>query len=403
MRKSSRVLVFKILLAVFAAVLIITPGILTHVPDIEQQVLVSVLGIDVDEKEGYKLSAQIVVPKRATEGEPEQVVIDSTGKSVSQTIDKLNRALGRNAALGHCGVIVIGSKFAEQGIRQELEYLFAGGIVTPGTNLVCVMTDAADFLKDAVGLATGSVTGLDSFITYASTGAHTATLNVNRFLSASEGESKTSFMPIIKLDKGDGEEAGGEQAQPAASQSGGGGQQNAHKTTIKCAECVAVFVAGKKVVMFDEDLTRGVVWTDKQSERGQVQLDEFSYDGVDYGGQYAMLKYKKRKYKAAFEDGKPVFTVKLNVKLDLEDKHGLRELGDAVGTAKAADIIQAAFRDKIEKEIRQTYAAGLECGADIFEVRSAFYRTAFDAYKAYGKDLFMQDVELRCEIKVKVM
>ena len=400
MKKSSRVLCFKIFLAAFAVVLVLAPSTFTHVPDIEQRVVVSVLGVDAAD-DGYKVSAQVIIPKRATEGDPKQEVVDADGKSVSEAIDKLNRAMGRRVDLGHCGVIVVGKSLAEQGVRRELEYLFAGGIVTPGTNLICTKSEAGAFIKKAVSLAANSVTGLDSFITYASTGSHTATLTLNRFLSSTDGESNTSYMPILEIDDGgeQSEQSDGQAAQAAAQQ---GNEQS--QTVIKSAESIAVFYDGVLCGTFDAELTRGLVWVDRKSDSGQIQLDKFEYDGKDYGGIYACLRHKKRKYCAHFdENGVPIFTVRLNVKAELQDKHTLNELADSVGIKEATKQIQDAFTAKIEKEITETYLAGLAMGADIFEVRSAFYKGQYDGYAAYGKAEFLHDVQLRFEIRVKVV
>lgn len=384
---------FKIFLAVFAVVLALSPSTFKRVPDIEQRVVAGVLGLDAAQ-DGYKVSAQVIIPKRATEGEPKQEVVDAEGKSVSEAIDKLNRAMGRRADLGHCGVIVVGRALAERGIKKELEYLFAGGIVTPGTNLICTQTEAGEFIEGALNMAADSITGLDSFITYSSSGSHTATLDLNRFLSSTEGESHTSYMPVLELNEQEGES----ETQPAASQEGGGEQKQA---TIKSAETVAVFYDGALKGILDAELTRGLVWTDKHSDSGQIQLDDFVYDGKSYGGIYACLRYKRRAYCARFENGNPVFTVKLHVKAELQDKHTLHELASVVGLEKATALIEDAFAEKIEKEIADTFAAGLDMGADIFEVRAAFYRTQFDEYAAYGKDTFLNDVALRFKIQMK--
>lgn len=424
MRRDKKVFWFKILLAAFALVLLLSPVTVARVPEIEQRVVVSVLGLDAA-KEGYKASAQVIIPMRASEGDPKQEVYDAEGSSVSEAIDKLNRAMGRKAELGHCGVIVIGKELGERGVKEELGYMFAGGIVTPGTNLVSVKTDANAFLKGAVSLAASSVTGLDSFITFASSGSHTATLTLNRFLSSIESESKTSYMPVLELngqeeDAGQGkEEEGGDaegadkeekkkessggQKEGGGEKSGGEAKAGGEKAIIKSAETVALFYDGKYAATFDADLTRGIVWADKKSDRGQIQLDAFSFDGKDYGGIYAKLLRKKRVFKTRFEDGTPIFTVKLRVKLELEDKHKLNELSEKAGTAEATALMERAFADKARTEMQAAIDAGLKAGIDPFEIRSCFYKTSFDGYAEYGKEEFLNDVRVDYDIKVKVV
>ena len=70
MTKAKRVLLFKLFLAAVAVLLFIVPDAITS-PEIEQRVIASVLGIDKTET-GYSLTAQVVVPKRASEGDPTQ-------------------------------------------------------------------------------------------------------------------------------------------------------------------------------------------------------------------------------------------------------------------------------------------------------------------------------------------
>lgn len=304
-------------------------------PEIEQRVIASVLGIDKTET-GYSLTAQVVVPKRASEGDPMQEVVTADGESIPEGIDKLNRALGRNIELGHCGVIVVGN-MPDTG---DLDYLLAGSILTTGTYLVHA-ENASDFIESVKSMSASAVTGLDGYINYSTASSSAATKQLLQFVSETASPSRTSYMPVLEADTGEGapsdQGSGGAAAAAADGQNGGGGQSGGEEktTTIKSAENTAIYVDGKFVGTFGEEETRGLAWIDRKSTRGYVGLEHFEAGGRDRGGVYAQLTRKSAKLKPYFKNGRPYVRFRIRAGLRLDDKHKLHLLAQELGETRS--------------------------------------------------------------------
>ena len=405
MTKDRRVLLFKLFLAAVALLFFIVPDAITS-PEIEQRVLAGVLGIDRTET-GYSLTAQVVVPRRASEGEPPQEVVTAEGGSIPEGIDKLNRALGRQIELGHCGVIVLGDMPDTAG----LDYLLAGSILTTGTYLVHA-ENAADFIESVKGMSASAVTGLDGYINYSTASSSAATNHLLQFLSETASPSRTSYMPILEADADEespsGQGAGGAKAAAAGGQNGapggGGGQSGGEKktTTIRSAENTAVYVDGKLTGTFGEKETRGLAWTDRETSRGYVGLDRFEAGGRDRGGVYAQLTSKSAKLEPYFEDGRPHVRFKIRAKLRLDDKHKLHLLAQEMNETAAVSVMEEAFADLIRSEIGAALIKAFELGADPFGIRTAFYRYAHRGYAAYDKAAFAADVVTEYDVRVHI-
>lgn len=408
MSKSKRVFLFKLFLILLALVLFVVPDSIMS-PEIEERVMAAVLGIDKTE-DMYTVTAQVIVPKRASQGEPTQEVVKVEGISVAEGIEKLNRALGRRIELGHCGVIA----FGDLDDLHDLEYFLAGGIVTAGTQLVKV-ENAAEFIESVKDMSSSAITGLDGFILYATASTGSATRDLLGFVSETASVSHTSYMPILEAEKEDDSGSGGgsggsggsnEASVPAAAEEGGsGGGSGGDKKTpiIKSVEQTAIYVDYKQVGTFDETETRGLAWGDRGAKRGFVELDALEHDGVQYGGLYAQLQYKSATLKPYFKDGTPFLRVKIRCKLKLEDMHKLNLLAMRVGEKEAGKIVQNAFAEMIQSEIGAALIKASAMEADPFGIRTAFYRFANKGYRTYDPEAFMNDVRIEYDVRVKIL
>lgn len=409
MPKSKRVFLFKLFLVLLAVVLFIVPDTIMS-PEIEERVMATVLGLDKKE-DMYTVTAQVVVPKRASQGEPTQEVVKAEGVSVAEGIEKLNRTLGRRIELGHCGVIALGDLPS----LDDLEYFVAGGIVTSGTQLVQV-ENAAEFIESVKDMSSSAATGLDGFILYATNSNGSATRNLLGFVSDTASASRTGYMPVLEAEKegdsgsggsgGSGESGGSSEANvPAAAEEGGSGGSGGQKKTpvIKSVEQTAIFVDYKRVGTFDDKETRGLAWIDRGAKRGFVELEKLEHDGVNYGGMYAQLQYKSASLKPYFKDGKPFVCIKVRCKLKLEDMHKLNLLARELGEKEAGELVQESFAKLIQSEIGAGMLKAASMDADPFGIRTAFYRFANKQYQAYDREAFMDDVRVEYDVRVKIL
>lgn len=89
-----------------------------------------------------------------------------------------------------------------------------------------------------------------------------------RFLSETNRKGESSFMPCLEIGEGDekqGSEKGGSGTDGGGESSGGSssGTGSGNKSEIKSLGKIAVYKAGVRTAIADEEITRGYTWSDK--------------------------------------------------------------------------------------------------------------------------------------------
>lgn len=426
--KSKRIMIAKIVAVLFAAFLFIMPENLNAIPNIDNRVLVTALGLDL---QGDKIQAvvQMVIPQSSgTEGGggngESNEIGDGDGSSVADAINRLSISIGRKTELGQCDFLIIGPKIAaSEKLLPSLAYLLGSGDLSPGASLVySPELPVKEFMQNANELGKTSGSGLNSYIKYSKEGTHLSTTTILNFLSNQESASGASTVPCITIKKqqeasggaekqasGGGEDKQKSQEKKADEQENGakaqGGQeQSKNKMIIFSADTAAVFQNGRLAVQLADYQSKGITWFDAYSKAGLIQLEKFDFNGEDFNPVPAQLKHKQAKMKVNFKNGLPVLTLQLKAYLQLQDKHILDSRpGNNNDIQKA---LVEGFTDKISNEIKNSLDACKETGIDFMNIKTQFHRYKSKQFAAYqnkdGTNLFQDltvEYKITCSVK----
>jgi hypothetical protein len=130
-----RLRIYAVIVAVFTLVLAFLPKKTGGLPEIENKLLITVIGID-KKNDGYYLSATAVMPQEGQDGAVKRLTIGAKGDSVSNALEEIMIKMGKPLELGLCGLVIIGNTMDDESVIQHLNYLMSSGKIIPGAHLL---------------------------------------------------------------------------------------------------------------------------------------------------------------------------------------------------------------------------------------------------------------------------
>ena len=431
MRRSKRILIYKLCCMVFAAVLLFLPQ--RGLPYSELRVLATVLGIDGGEN-GVSVSAQLAIPLAQGSDGQASTVAQATGGSLAEALENLEIGLGRRINYGHLSTVAIGTDTPLADMKMFVGCLMSSGKIGPGAYLVyCPESSASDFISQAQQMGESSDAELSGFISYSKSGNHVSTTTAIKFLQGLNSVSHAAFLPCVQLEDDNGEEskkskgtgsasdengkASNEQSGTGKKESGGqsggqnedqkggnggesGGQNSGggtQKKKLVAADAVAVMGGdAQTAVVLDTLTTRGIVWQDPTSDFGLVELRNVQIDGQEYPSLPARMTGKSVKKLVRVENGEIVFTYKIKVKLRLDDA---QKFGNPLSYDKVKDTLEKEYESMIESNLLRTVAASKEANIDFLRLRDTFHKYCKKGFESFE----LSSVVVKVDAKVKIL
>ncbi len=400
MTKRKQLLFYKLAVIGVALLFMFYPGIADKQPQIDARVMITAIGLDKTENDKIMLTAAITVASGGSESSGgKETTASAEGDSLNDAIDSLAGALGKDAQLSHCGLVVFGRDLCEKGVEDEISYLIASGLISDGASVIASDGKAEEFIDGAAGLSESAAFSLGSFLSFSVENAQVPMISLLRFASNSGSAGKGAYLPLVKIglggsNSGSGEQSGGGQGEQSGGQSGQsggqgqqggqqqGGGQGGQEAQIASADKALIFKDYKAVAEFDEKATLALTWQDPQSDRGLIKLDKFEFDGEDFGRFTFRMKKKGVSVKAKFDENKPTVTVKMKVQLETEDNHKLSEKQKEGFTEKQLmDALRESVKEDIDKQIKGGWEKAKEIKVDPFKYDSRLYRKNAKKYK----------------------
>lgn len=402
MKRSKKILIYKIACLLFAAVLLLLPQ--RVMPHSDIRVIATVLGID-GKAGDVTVSAQLAVPVAQGTGGQASTVAEAKGGCVSEAIENLEIGLGRQVSYGHLSAVAIGKDMKPEDIERFLTYLMSSGKAGPGVYLVyCSATSASEFISAAQGLGESSDAELGNYISYSKSGNHVSTMSILNFLSGLNSASHASFMPCVELDKQseDGQQSGGNGEQSSGSgqqeESGkSGGEQSGNSKKLVASDSVAIMGGDvPDVVVLNSTATKGIVWQDNHSDYGLVELRDVVLDGQEYPSISAHLTSKKVRKSVKRINGENVFTYKIKIKLRL-DGAGIYE--NPLTYDKIKKTLESEFESLVENGVKLTAQAAKNNEIDFLGMRDRFHKFCRKGYENFD----LQNVVVKVEASVAIL
>ncbi len=433
MTKRKQLIFYKVAVIGVALLFLFYPGIADKQPQIDARVMITAIGVDKTEQDKIMITAAISVASGGGESSGgKETTASAEGDDLSDAIDSLARALGKDAQLSHCGLVAFGRELCMSGVEEEVSYLAASGLISDGASVIAADGTAEEFIDGAAGLSESAAFSLGSFLSFSVENAQIPMVSLLRFASNCGSVGKGAYLPVVKMgpggsNSGSGEQSGGQgggqkeqgggqDSQSQGEQGGeqGGGQKEqsgdssggSQEAQIASAEKALIFKDYKGVAEFDEDTTLAITWQDPQSDRGLVKLDKFEYDGENLGQFSFKMKKKGISVKAKFEEDKPVIIVKIKAQLETEDNHKLSEKQEKGFTEKQLmDALRDKLKEYIDKQIKNGWEKAKEVKVDPFKYDARLYRKNAKKYEQTlsGTDALFEKLELRTDIDLLII
>lgn len=437
MKRKSRTIIYKILLAACALLLIIPPA--KPSPQIDMRALVVALGIDSSPR-GVRCCAQIVLPSQPGESSGQYETVSGEGESLSVALDEIGMSLGRTLDCNHCALIVLGKEKAESGVGEEMAYLVTGGQVSPEINvIVSDNKDAHEFIT--LLNAYSKKLDVSNLIGHNEEGIYNPSTGILNFMSDIHSQSRSAVVPVYKMappsqakDSGgsSGESSGGSSSE--SSSSGGGssggsssgsggssgsssgsgesssggksGDSSEEQSLISQSKKTALFFEDKICGYLDETATGGLSWLDKNSSTGVFLIRDLQIGDRRIDKLSCMLRKKKVSVKAEYREKTPVLKIKFDLLFKIEERQALSSIrfNSSDETVKRiSPVLQQKISGHIVSQIEEVLRQSRQYGCDALKIGDRFYKTHNKRYEAEKENTdYSKESELAFEFDIIV-
>lgn len=386
MTERKKLLIYKIVLFIFAFVVAFLPSTFSRSREVNSRVIVEILGIDGGD--GVEVTAQYIMPSD-TEGATNKDIVTVKADTLTEAVESLNTALGRRAELGHCSLVIVGKDAAP----ELLGTLMTATDVTADVYVSAAMDKASDLVTDITDFMKKTGATDADFIAYSAKKAHIATNTILGFLSDIGSASRTAYMPVVQMlpesDGGGSSGSGGSSGGSGGGSSDGGGSGG--QTGMK-VEQLAIYNERGRIGVMDRIAARGVAWVSAPIEKGVITADvQFGDETVkDVSG-----RLLKKRADIDIDSAAGVAKIKLKATVEpIGDKYNALEASENDRMSKA---VKDGFAAAIEKEISAAYEAARELECDPLFIGREFYRYTPDYYE---NGYSMSGVEVKFDIEV---
>lgn len=400
MTKQKQLLIYKILIFLFAAFIAFLPSTSLRSKEVNSRVIVGILGIDGGGDE-ISFTVQYVMPTESQDSTGKDVVTVK-GETPDAAAEALNTALGRRVELGQCSMVIVGNETTP----EQLGTLLTATDITADVWMAAANGKAEDLIGELTDFMKKTGATDADFIAYSARKAHIATNTLLGFLSDLNSASKTAYIPLVEMQSGGGEssgESGGKDSGSEGSDGGSGGSEGSgessggeqkkdeQKTGMKVEKLVVYGEYGRKCVL-DSNSARGVAWLCAPVEKGTVCSD-VEYEGKTIKGVCGRLLKKHTSVKVDEKTGEATIKIKAFIEPHGDKFNWLR----TQNRKKAEQALVAGYKKEIQGEVESAYEDCLAIGADPLFIGREFYRYHPDYYETQYS---YSDIKVKYDIEI---
>lgn len=381
MTTRKKLLIYKVLLFLFAFFIAFMPSTSLRNKEVNSRVIVGILGLD-GGGEKVSLTAQYVMPSEA-QGSTGKDTVTVEGETLDEAAEALNTALGRRVELGHCSMVIVG----KDAKPELLGSLMTATDVAADVWMAAADGKAEDLIADLTEFMSKTGATDANFIAYSARKAHIATNTLLGFLSDLGSASKTAYMPLVEMQSGKASEGGDSSGGSSGDGKGGdssgggdsgkGGESEGEQKTGMNVEKLALYGESGRVGILDSTSARGVAWVSAPVEKGTVCSD-VEYEGETIKGVCGRLLKKHSSVKVDQKTG----TATIKIKAFIEPHGDKFNKLFATNSSKANEALIAGYKKKIQGEVESAFGNSLAANADSLFIGREFYRYCPDYYKS---------------------
>ncbi len=390
------------LFLVFFCLLFFFPSVLNREPQIQTKLLITAIGLDRAEDGEMEFSGIAVLPSTGDTAQVKSVTVTNKAPSIAECIENVSEQYGKQAELGLCGLVVIGESMDSENILPHMEFLLASAYVSPGTYLIhTTSSKAKELLEFASSQNPSTAEILSSVVEFNNKTARITTRTLLEFLSESHSESQASVLPSVKVSATKKSNNGEQSSEGEGKQSGG--DSDTKRSAVSSLNTAIIYNKGQHVGRLSDSQTLGFNLATNEAGKGLMVLDDFSVDGYHLGRIECLVYSSKFKHKSYFDKDVPVFDINIEVTLQFQDQHKIIRVWQQNGK-NDEDVINPlikAFEEKIKSDVISAFNYSQSISADIFAVKTEFYRYHNSRYKQIQKSGDILDL-VKPTVSVKV-
>ncbi len=378
--------------------------------DVEKTSIITAIAIDKEDDGNYVVTAQIAVPEATdTNTENQKAQISGKGSTIGAAIKDFGDTSGWFPKLSFCNLILIGNGFSDSNVIKVLDY-FAKTLRVQDSALVAMSEKkASELLEIASPLDNISSFALQKVLLKTrGFDRDVAATDIKTFCARHYSESRSAFMPLIKIvpssmgksSDQQGNSSGGSSTETGkdTGSSGGGGGQEKNKNYLFDAKTTALFKDGVMVGQLDENNT--LCYNALTSEFKGTTIPVDDVETLNTKSNYLLTVMRaepKMTLKATKDD------IILNINLILHCRVSDHNADNSDQALSENKPLPKPLREKAEKfftdNINGIIETAKQTGCDVLKIKEKLYRFNHKQYSRY-KDNFL-DV-LKTNVKVSV-
>jgi Ger(x)C family germination protein len=390
------------IIALFAVVFFTNDYSLT---DIRKTSIVVGLGIDIEEDEGVKLTAQIAVPKASESGENTTFTqVSASGQTLGGAIREINSKAGFYPKLTFCKLILLGESCKNANLFSLLNYFYRNDY-THLTPIVAMCSgEAGELLSLKLPFGDTGTISVERLLSDESkkTG-NVSTVNLKCLSLMHYSQSNACYMPYIEYSPAQGGQAqGGDSGQSSSSQSEGGANQSQSAQAsgtnqggdeqYSCTK-TAIFKDGEFVSVLDDDEAFALNLVRNEIRHTFIPCER---DGVKYT---LGVRSCDGNINLKFVDDVPVLTVSFKGYAQLQDEDGKAEIKKDAKKVVSKNLL-AGGEEQLKVWFEKLIATMRKNDCDVLGATKLLYRFNYPHYKQYSTSLL---ADMRVEYDVKLL
>lgn len=187
----------KIFYILLLLVLILTPSAIYQTAESERLAITVAIGIDeISESDEIELDLVVLAPQSGNDINSNEILLSSTGTSISECVSIIENRLGKDIALSHCQVIILSENIASNNPMKYLDTFTRTNNLTTNTLIAC-SPDPKELLEAQVTMSSKNGINLSTILNKNTKSSFVADINLEKFYSQYFDESTTTYLPII--------------------------------------------------------------------------------------------------------------------------------------------------------------------------------------------------------------
>lgn len=378
--------------------------------DIKKTAIITALAID-SAQNGYEVTAQIAVPEATdSNNENKKAQVSGKGGTIGAAIKKIGDTSGWFPNMQFCNVLIVGNELTSDNVFKVLDYFSKTLRVQDSATVITTDGKAKALLEVSTPLDNISSFALQKVL-LKSPGFNrdVAKTDIKTFCVDYYSESKSSYMPVVTIEKADagddkkgaqsGEESGGSQIN-----GNGGGKESPQKGTktdgknMFNATATALFYDGVKRGELDESQTL-VFEALKDTFRGTtVELNGVKADGENQNFLITVFRCTPKLTLRATESELKFF-ITLGVYCKITDRTSEKSDSSYAKNVPLPDGVREKATEFFTSKINELIDISKSTGCDFLHIKKKLYRYNYDRYAQY-KDNYLSVMKTDVSVTV---